>query len=105
MAQALVGDGNAKRDPVVEPSKPRLLSVLGPGLITDATDDDPSGIATYSRTGALFVQVPIYQQKRLRWTQKDLGNAHSFPAFETCYYRSLKRRHHYGRENTGNFIP
>src|SRR6266436_5269314 len=30
----------------------RFLSVLGPGLITGAADDDPSGIATYSITGA-----------------------------------------------------
>lgn len=28
--------------------------VLGPGLITGAADDDPSGIATYSQTGAQF---------------------------------------------------
>lgn len=27
---------------------------LGPGFITGAADDDPSGIATYSQTGALF---------------------------------------------------
>ena len=39
---------------VVEPSKPRLLHVLGPGLITGASDDDPSGIATYSQAGAQF---------------------------------------------------
>jgi NRAMP (natural resistance-associated macrophage protein)-like metal ion transporter len=44
----------APRDPVVEPSKPRLLKVLGPGLITGASDDDPSGIATYSQAGAQF---------------------------------------------------
>lgn len=30
----------------------RLLGILGPGLITGAADDDPSGIATYSQTGA-----------------------------------------------------
>src|SRR6516162_377229 len=30
----------------------RLLSVLGPGLITGASDDDPSGIGTYSQAGA-----------------------------------------------------
>ena len=30
----------------------RLLSALGPGLITGAADDDPSGIATYSIAGA-----------------------------------------------------
>jgi NRAMP (natural resistance-associated macrophage protein)-like metal ion transporter len=30
------------------------LKVLGPGLITGASDDDPSGIATYSQAGARF---------------------------------------------------
>ena len=38
--------------PVVGPSKPRFLRVLGPGLITGASDDDPSGIATYGQAGA-----------------------------------------------------
>ncbi len=32
----------------------RILRILGPGLITGAADDDPSGIATYSQTGAQF---------------------------------------------------
>lgn len=32
----------------------RFLRILGPGLITGAADDDPSGIATYSQTGAKF---------------------------------------------------
>jgi NRAMP (natural resistance-associated macrophage protein)-like metal ion transporter len=32
----------------------RIFRVLGPGLITGAADDDPSGIATYSQTGAQF---------------------------------------------------
>lgn len=41
-------------DPVVGPSRPRLLGVLGPGLITGASDDDPSGIATYSQVGAAY---------------------------------------------------
>ena len=31
-----------------------FLRILGPGLITGAADDDPSGIATYSQTGAQF---------------------------------------------------
>jgi Mn2+/Fe2+ NRAMP family transporter len=35
-------------------TKPRLVTVLGPGLITGASDDDPSGIATYSQAGAQF---------------------------------------------------
>ena len=32
----------------------RRLRLLGPGLITGAADDDPSGIATYSQAGAQF---------------------------------------------------
>ena len=32
----------------------RVFSRLGPGLITGAADDDPSGIATYSQAGAQF---------------------------------------------------
>lgn len=31
-----------------------LLEVLGPGLVTGAADDDPSGIGTYSQVGAQF---------------------------------------------------
>ena len=31
-----------------------FLRTLGPGLITGAADDDPSGIATYSQVGAQF---------------------------------------------------
>jgi len=31
-----------------------VLKALGPGLITGAADDDPSGIATYSQAGAQF---------------------------------------------------
>jgi NRAMP (natural resistance-associated macrophage protein)-like metal ion transporter len=32
----------------------RWLRILGPGLITGAADDDPSGIGTYSQAGAAF---------------------------------------------------
>jgi len=32
----------------------KLLRDIGPGVITGAADDDPSGIATYSQTGAQF---------------------------------------------------
>ena len=37
-----------------EPPPRRFLQTLGPGLITGASDDDPSGIATYSQVGAQF---------------------------------------------------
>jgi NRAMP (natural resistance-associated macrophage protein)-like metal ion transporter len=49
-----VPDDPERADPVVGTSKPQLLQVLGPGLITGASDDDPSGIATYSQAGAQF---------------------------------------------------
>ena len=32
----------------------RFWKVIGPGLVTGASDDDPSGIATYSQAGAQF---------------------------------------------------
>lgn len=32
----------------------RFLKALGPGLVTGAADDDPSGIATYAQAGATF---------------------------------------------------
>ncbi len=44
----------ATDDPAKVPARPKLLQVLGPGLITGASDDDPSGIATYSQVGAQF---------------------------------------------------
>ena len=37
-----------------KPERPKLADVLDPGLITGASDDDPSGIATYSQAGAQF---------------------------------------------------
>jgi NRAMP (natural resistance-associated macrophage protein)-like metal ion transporter len=36
------------------PPKKGLLAKIGPGLITGASDDDPSGIATYSQVGSQF---------------------------------------------------
>src|SRR5882724_2074607 len=38
----------------------RFFSELGPGLITGAADDDPSGISTYSVTGASFGYAPLW---------------------------------------------
>ena len=37
-----------------QPAQRKIWQVLGPGLITGASDDDPSGIATYSQAGAQF---------------------------------------------------
>ena len=43
-------------DPITElpPARFNPFTALGPGLITGAADDDPSGIATYSQAGAQF---------------------------------------------------
>lgn len=38
----------------------RFLSVLGPGFVTGAADDDPSGIATYSMAGAMLGLAPLW---------------------------------------------
>jgi NRAMP (natural resistance-associated macrophage protein)-like metal ion transporter len=46
--------GDLALDSTTAPPKRKLLQVLGPGLITGAADDDPSGIATYSQVGAQF---------------------------------------------------
>jgi NRAMP (natural resistance-associated macrophage protein)-like metal ion transporter len=50
--------GTARRSSTIKPIRKlghRLgLRHLGPGLITGAADDDPSGIATYSQAGAQF---------------------------------------------------
>jgi len=40
--------------PTLAPKWLRFVRLLGPGLITGASDDDPSGIATYSQAGAQF---------------------------------------------------
>ena len=49
-----------------------FFSELGPGLITGAADDDPSGISTYSVTGASFGYAPL-------WTA-----LFSFPLMVSC---------------------
>jgi len=46
--------GNILKSKNVPASEPAFWQKLGPGLVTGAADDDPSGIATYSQTGAAF---------------------------------------------------
>lgn len=38
----------------------KIFSVLGPGLITGASDDDPSAVATYSQAGASFGYTQLW---------------------------------------------
>jgi NRAMP (natural resistance-associated macrophage protein)-like metal ion transporter len=54
MAELLTGVKVAEEPRGGKDAASDLLSRLGPGLITGAADDDPSGIATYSQVGAQF---------------------------------------------------
>jgi NRAMP (natural resistance-associated macrophage protein)-like metal ion transporter len=54
-----------QRPPGSESARPRwrlrrFFAELGPGLITGAADDDPSGISTYSVAGAAFGYAPLW---------------------------------------------
>ena len=51
MSAKATGTSESKSD---RATPKKLAGVLGPGLITGASDDDPSGIATYSQAGAQF---------------------------------------------------
>lgn len=55
----------------------RFFKILGPGVITGAADDDPSGIATYSQTGAQFgfgqLWTALYQIPLLLAVQEACG--------------------------------
>ncbi|WP_348269202.1 divalent metal cation transporter [Edaphobacter paludis] len=54
-----------------------FFKILGPGIITGAADDDPSGIATYSQTGAQFgfgqLWTALYQIPLLLAVQEACG--------------------------------
>jgi NRAMP (natural resistance-associated macrophage protein)-like metal ion transporter len=54
MAGPIASPPAARRtaDDAEQPSRFRFLKILGPGLVTGAADDDPSGIGTYSQAGA-----------------------------------------------------
>lgn len=53
-------DPNAQREANIHQARThysrfgRAVRVLGPGVVTGAADDDPSGIATYSQAGAIY---------------------------------------------------
>jgi NRAMP (natural resistance-associated macrophage protein)-like metal ion transporter len=55
------GVGNGARTVATVPRRlATFFADLGPGLITGAADDDPSGISTYSVTGAGFGYAPLW---------------------------------------------
>jgi NRAMP (natural resistance-associated macrophage protein)-like metal ion transporter len=67
-----------------------ILKKLGPGLITGASDDDPSGIATYSQVGAQF-------GFRILWT-----SVFSYPLMVTIQEISARIGRVSGRGIAGN---
>jgi NRAMP (natural resistance-associated macrophage protein)-like metal ion transporter len=60
--EPIIGGTKKSKSPISASSAPsklisklfRGLGNLGPGIVTGASDDDPSGIATYSQVGAQF---------------------------------------------------
>src|ERR1700739_2033474 len=45
---------STRRKPAKRSRLQKFLKALGPGLVTGASDDDPSGIITYAQAGAMF---------------------------------------------------
>lgn len=60
MSEKSAATRTARRAFVLQGRFRRFFSNLGPGLITGAADDDPSGISTYSITGAGFGYAPLW---------------------------------------------
>ena len=54
-AMPLPGEGPSRASAIK-----RSLGVLGPGLVTGASDDDPSGIGTYAMAGAQFGYATLW---------------------------------------------
>lgn len=42
------------------PRLKRFAKIFGPGVVTGAADDDPSGVATYAQSGASFGYAPLW---------------------------------------------
>src|SRR5438067_7752867 len=55
------GNAPSKSEGKCEPNPiKRFLKMLGPGFITGASDDDPSGIGTYAMAGASFGYATLW---------------------------------------------
>ena len=68
-----------------------FFKFLGPGLITGASDDDPSGIATYSQAGAQFgfgtLWLVLFQLPMMIVIQEICATN------RTCYGKWIGRNH------------
>jgi Mn2+/Fe2+ NRAMP family transporter len=54
MSNGVPGDNEVAKTAGARRNRPRIWALLGAGLITGASDDDPSGIGTYAQAGAAF---------------------------------------------------
>lgn len=84
------------------------LRKLGPGLVTGAGDDDPSGIATYSQAGAKFGYVDRGPgdagdgSRGLRHVRDVKNRAEKLgPVRSCCAVPDLARREIKGRDQIG----
>jgi Mn2+/Fe2+ NRAMP family transporter len=78
-----------------EEERSRLFSIrnfgksLGPGVITGASDDDPSGIATYSQAGAKFglglLWTVLFQLPMMIVIQEMCARIGLVPFYETIH--------------------
>lgn len=58
--QAKIAQAPTTADEKPKAAMLRFLSILGPGFITGASDDDPSGIGTYASVGASLGFAPLW---------------------------------------------
>jgi Mn2+/Fe2+ NRAMP family transporter len=100
-----------KRDSAPKAGTSKLLRfwrILGPGLVTGASDDDPSGIATYSQAGAAYGLSTL-------WTARmTFPLMASIQEFKTCFvfdavvqfsrHRDEHRRRHCRDGSRGEYI-
>ena len=73
-----------------------FLEHLGPGLVTGAADDDPSGIATYSQVGAEFGFA-------MRWTNALQLSGYGCHAGNLCKIGAYHRGRYHGQLENGLF--
>src|ERR1019366_868621 len=73
----------------------RSFAILGPGLITGAADDDPSGISTYSVAGAAYgyatlwialLTFPLMAAVQLMCARLGMVTGHGLAAAVRIYY-------------------
>ncbi|RPH29216.1 MAG: divalent metal cation transporter [Bacteroidales bacterium] len=73
----------------------RFVKILGPGLVTGSSDDDPSGIATYSQAGAAYglsmlwtalITFPLMASIQQMCARIGLATAHGLAGTIKTYY-------------------